>query len=605
MNKNKRIKMIFGVLLLVSILILFSPNVLAADIEGWNTSSCPECKEEGGLLYFNSGGWITTSYSFDLLAGANYTFSYTVVSMDVGCDPYSFTLDIAPFNVSAYCLSTDSFTTQNCFDFLTHFYGGQNVQNSVTLSIPAANNNSINGVYYKDVKLVIYAGNCNAVLSNLSLREEKAIVDDIDYDYSSVPTTALTDESSCCPNDYCWNGTMCVSHTRWLDSDIPGIWNSPDGTKGYRCVLNDTGANWVFSEKKYDWDYQDSGYCQKNTDCFVDSNYVSNGVNDCISNDSFIKDIDDVTTDDDGNHYCHEGTWTTKTHLVAQLLIDFSKENPYVLHCYNNSDVTFNNWLIAYSGSDSSDIASCVLIKQDSEDELNDQVITGIITKDGSDDLLLTGLENDYAQTFRGMNPEVELNLDDCTATDPVIGNFHECFVGANSKTPLYIYYENHYKYFILSESTIDGLTPPTFWQTIINFFKNLFSGPNAPSVNPFDNMPLSNYDNIYLVSNEYGTVTAVEEMKYNSDKEKILNVLYVDYNCSNNNYNVINLNDIMKYVNDTLSANGLEDVTNDDITYDDNNNIQRVSITTEINTGLWPYLTSTSRHRGPAFECR
>jgi hypothetical protein len=122
-------------------------------------------------------------------------------------------------------------------------------------------------------------------------------VDDFDFSEGVLFVKSLPDEiknnydseSGCCPLNYCWNGSSCVSAESFeTNSTMPALNTSvdpvdPDGshilfsnhnnTEGFRCVMNTSGnASWEKTKVKYDWRSEHAGYCRNNY-CFVDSEF--------------------------------------------------------------------------------------------------------------------------------------------------------------------------------------------------------------------------------------------------------------------------------------------------------------------------------------------
>ena len=126
-------------------------------------------------------------------------------------------------------------------------------------------------------------------------------------------------EAGCCPEDFCWNGTICMDSALWEDNPqyppifyqfAPPGW---DGT-GYRCI----GGEWNLSYLKYDWDYTVFGYCPDNSQCLLQTY-------ECVDSDY-----------SEEQHYCDDGIWVSRTHMLAQQLISFSNENyrdDFTLYC--------------------------------------------------------------------------------------------------------------------------------------------------------------------------------------------------------------------------------------------------------------------------------
>ncbi len=165
-------------------------------------------------------------------------------------------------------------------------------------------------------------------------------------------------ETGCCPKEYCWNGTGCVDSENFKDSQTFYVFAEDEARgsefkEGYRCVFDGTRARWVLSRKKWSWDREESGFCAKESECFVSEKPKSSGMKQkcegeecyvnalrplesdeyCISNQSFID-----------NHLCNNGEWTTRTAMIGALLVKLAKKEgaeDYTLHC-DDKDFALN-----------------------------------------------------------------------------------------------------------------------------------------------------------------------------------------------------------------------------------------------------------------------
>ena len=480
---------------------------------------------------------------------------------------------------------------------------------AVTINIPA-NAQMTNNIYFRNVRLMITsveksgAINSRAVIYNISLKESTNL------QYSGLPPYGQM-MSGCCPLSYCWDGSSCVNSNLWMEnpafrpswnnvltSDLyNGHVNASDQSQatGYRCVIvNDTSreAQWVLSYIKYDWNYSQSGYCARPNDCFVSKDYPALNIN---YSKGCVHDGDVVY----GNHYCHQGGWTTKSYIVATLLQNISSVlgYSYILQCY--SDVTLNlNSLQVFDNP----LSSCVMVMQKSPTD--EQIITGVIL-DTADRItpndfriilnnFLINLNITYGLTS-GINENVVVQS--CTAANPTLianSNFSTC-IAANH---LFVYYETNYKYFLISDRPIPGITAPTFWERIVTFFRDLFKNKKAGSgIQPYDVINYTtDYDNIYIMRNNTLNVTALEEAKYDERNQSMVNILYVKYVGSNSSTNPIDRDILFNKVNDTMRDAGQDFVVM--MNYTNDSNSQELILRTQNRSGLWPYLTTILRNR-------
>jgi hypothetical protein len=244
----------------------------------------------------------------------------------------------------------------------------------------------------------------------------------------------------------------------------------------------------------------------------------------------------------------------------------------------------------ATTGSNTQVLSACVLVK--SIDSTTDQIITGIIPKTNDSAAFL----RDFKQEYYSFYGDVPLDADygDCTTeNESIIGsNFTRCIektTDGDINNGLYLYYNLDYKYFVLSNDRIDGLSRQTFWNMVSKFFKGLFRA--DVELIPYSSINYtSSYDRIYVAQSATGpTVLGIEESKYDENTGSMATILSIKHNESRTNTqnNPINMTQILRAVNRTVP----------DADYRIYNG-QEIVIRTENQTGLWRYFTSSSRPR-------
>jgi hypothetical protein len=415
-----------------------------------------------------------------------------------------------------------------------------------------------------------------------------------------------------------WNTVLdsSLSDIVWNNSHVNTSYQSK--TKGYRCIIiNDTTneTKWILSSIKYDWKYNASGYCGKESDCFVSSSFDAHSVppslvgysKGCIHDGDFVPDAALISPSSvgTGNHYCHDGSWTTRSYIVATLLqnISTAANKPYILQCYDNSSANHNTKFSSADASKNDNILStCVLTIQNSE--IDEQIITGVILKeDGySAETFLDDLATEYLGMW-SLAATIATGADGtgkCTDALPHSlepgTNFSSCFEDTDNKN-FYVYYETHNKYFLISDRKIDGLTHKTVWERIILFFQNLFKN-RASTIAAYNTVNYTtSYDRIYIMRSPTANVTAVEEAKYDELTQSIGTVLYVNYTGSNNNNNPIDRDILFSKLNRTMSYSNKVDIPVN-MNYVNDSNSQEVIIRSQDTTGAWQYLNTILRNR-------
>jgi hypothetical protein len=149
--------------------------------------------------------------------------------------------------------------------------------------------------------------------------------------------------AACCPQNHCWNGFTCVKP---MDEATDFTENTGEG-KDYRCVE----GIWVNTPRKFDWNYEKSGFCRSKEECFVksgESASYENEVEDfylgnspiCVKDGEYILD-----------NYCDGGDWTSRTQFAAKTLLESTDANDeFVLYCDGFENVlpdigTYRNYI--------------------------------------------------------------------------------------------------------------------------------------------------------------------------------------------------------------------------------------------------------------------
>ena len=140
---------------------------------------------------------------------------------------------------------------------------------------------------------------------------------------------------NCCHPHYCWNGTECVASLHDRPKEVYNI-----SGNNFRCVF----GKWYVAPLKYDWLFNQTGYCPYPEQCLVDPNgnalffndpskyspdpgYSDNPI--CINHSQYIFD-----------HLCSGGNWTTRTRMLASILLNLTTTGDYfTLLCDNYSNV--------------------------------------------------------------------------------------------------------------------------------------------------------------------------------------------------------------------------------------------------------------------------
>ncbi|MBR9683441.1 hypothetical protein GOV03_02785 [Candidatus Woesearchaeota archaeon] len=152
------------------------------------------------------------------------------------------------------------------------------------------------------------------------------VIDDLDpLDYSYDVSEPERTGAACCQAEACWNGYVCVKDM----SDLTYMAEKVDEDRLYRCIKGE----WKYMPQQWDWNFVEDGFCSSKEQCFVmksndlpiadtpEGFYEGNNPG-CIDTGEFIFD-----------HYCEEGTWTSRTKFLAASLLGIDKGDNFVLYC--------------------------------------------------------------------------------------------------------------------------------------------------------------------------------------------------------------------------------------------------------------------------------
>lgn len=134
---------------------------------------------------------------------------------------------------------------------------------------------------------------------------------------------ATNPPKACCPESWCFYGnttapSSCVQsqanvfkYQETLNPGTPYFFNSSknySGIKGnnknYRCI----NGSWKLAELKWDPNNLEQGYCPELSQCYLDASG-------CVDSGYF-----------NGDDYCEEGNWSSRTKLVARQLLKIANE---------------------------------------------------------------------------------------------------------------------------------------------------------------------------------------------------------------------------------------------------------------------------------------
>src|SRR3989344_1460269 len=138
---------------------------------------------------------------------------------------------------------------------------------------------------------------------------------------------------ACCPENYCWNGYVCVEPMGEYSKLSEKVGEGRD----YRCIEGE----WTYQPIKVDWIKKDWGFCNEETQCFVTSSTNKDAgfnVDEEYKPEDFYEGKNPTCIDDGEyilDHLCQEGKWNSRTKVVAQKLLEAAQNDEYGLYCTN------------------------------------------------------------------------------------------------------------------------------------------------------------------------------------------------------------------------------------------------------------------------------
>ncbi|MGV8150497.1 MAG: hypothetical protein ACP5NV_02090 [Candidatus Woesearchaeota archaeon] len=571
-------------------------------IDGWNTVddgwSINDEKRLVGKTGPDNTIMIYSNY-FNIRLNSTYELSATIIS-SAGCTA---TIDLD----DGKCLSGQDWNIKQCFNDVSITESASAILETAEFDVDNSSG------FYKNVRLriTVNPGCLNGV------RFDDVLIAEIpDFEtYNDLPEE-ISSATSCCPINYCWDGNECIAP--YTDSNTPPIWNSlniqsllPNNhvnttdywkTKGYRCIIDDEGvASWQPANLKYDWDFKNSGYCNSDTDCFVneDFEYSLDSITrtDCIRDGEFIfKNIGETPADfgfGSGNHYCNKGTWTTKEYIIANFLENISDGKPYIIFCGSENE-TFN------SPEQFNFKGGCVLILKEGGEE---RIITGFyglesINPPNYPRPAICSILSNYKHLKDGEyefgdgcvgDVSIPMDYSGCTPFPSTTNRIFERCLGNDAGTTAqpYLYINTEHQYYILSDKKIMEIEQGffyTLWNSIIGFFEQLLG--YEPTTQLGLAKQTTNYDKIYLLSNDPLSVSALQEKKYDEQVAFVMTYMYLNMTGENMDENKFNI----EFINETLEG----------LYYEYNTSTTSQSLIIKYNnpTELWPYLTAMIRDR-------
>ncbi|PLW79429.1 hypothetical protein C0585_07825 [Candidatus Woesearchaeota archaeon] len=348
-------------------------------------------------------------------------------------------------------------------------------------------------------------------------------VDDVQGDYqgfNSVEDFFANTPASCCPIDYCWNGTTCIDSEIYMtNNSIPPIFLDLE-YDGYRCIKDrDSEVNesdWVFSEVKYDPFNMDFGHCPYPEMCFVTSPENEMHIDDplyygCALNRSFVADFTGAISSEfytrqnypnsmyESDFYCDDGAWSSRTKFLAMKLLEIvnDTDDDFVLFCDNPR--SYNDYFSDFDGSlnyynqkdlflnleiDNEELFNnlqenhffnnfCILTIDDHEDDF-----LGETFDRGDTVILASSLNRNLTRSWNlsGSTTTVgdvleEIFGSDCASADSSANSYEKC---SNAE----LYYDSDLLSFIYSKSSLNGYgitDNDNIFSLLSSFFSNLY----------------------------------------------------------------------------------------------------------------------------------
>jgi hypothetical protein len=333
---------------------------------------------------------------------------------------------------------------------------------------------------------------------------------------------------ACCPTDYCWNGYTCVEPM----DDFALITEHFGVGKDYRCINGD----WTHLPIKHDWNNKKWGFCSEEDQCFVSSSSEATAENTaedfydgnfpiCINSGETILD-----------HYCQDGSWTTRTKFLASKLTEFADTDDFVLYCTNYKDALLDYGNENYLGGESLDEVepSFLLgeaIVEEEDNELSYNCFPEVMTEEGKE--LVPQEENTcinnmcvlrykeggkfktaFATTLNKNITDANsflLTFDIAQQDLPTVCAGEDTFVKCDIEGPANLWYSEQYNAVIYSK---EGIQLGGSWgDQIVDWFKDLFGLESSLSEEETFVTEAQNFNEVYLLNKNGKKVFALKEL--------------------------------------------------------------------------------------------
>ncbi|MBT4935382.1 hypothetical protein HON15_01265 [Candidatus Woesearchaeota archaeon] len=337
---------------------------------------------------------------------------------------------------------------------------------------------------------------------------------------------------ACCPTNFCWNGYACVEPM----NDDPYMVEVLDD-RTYRCI----DGSWNEADVKTDWYESDWGFCPQDDGCFVytgdnygestEEFYTEGNLPQCIGNTEYVFD-----------HYCEDGSWTTRTKRIASEFLDFvDAKDEYTIAC-GPYDETLTNSPIQYFRGDgvtetipsdegvelleSSPVTDPTCFSKvdstllDTKENTCVNNVCVVRYKDGGENKVvfatsLNSFKTDKDETkvatasflsTLGIEPE---QLDECADGE----EFSRCDLGVDAD----IWYSKDLDALVYGKEQFN-LVPST-WDNVKNFFTDFFTNNEFESLDGFID-EAKNFNHLYVLKNDAFEVKAIREIR-NLEKQE------------------------------------------------------------------------------------
>jgi len=148
-------------------------------------------------------------------------------------------------------------------------------------------------------------------------------------------------EQGCCPTKWCWDpNEQTCQRSQKGEFYNPMLYNFSGDL--YRCM----DGFWKSAYPKYDWLQEMQGYCDYADQCFISETLNPSGRAECINPGNWKPEFK--------QHYCYNGSWTTRTKLIALQMINITQESAngadnYTLFC-DKLENALNNYKDYFEG---------------------------------------------------------------------------------------------------------------------------------------------------------------------------------------------------------------------------------------------------------------